>query len=124
MGKIAGKAAKLLLVVVAMFAVTVVGTQTASAAPVHGVVVAAAPAVAAGSAPAKLPYSVACNAPTYYSNAVVRVCHVYSGYVRQFIDCSNGYRYFGPWVGVGTWRLTNVCPSGYSRVGSGLQFKN
>jgi hypothetical protein len=122
MEKITGKAAKLLLAVVAMFAVTMAGTQTATAAPANGVAAAVAPAAAASSTTAKLPYYVVCTAPTYYSNAVVRDCTVYSGYVRQYIDCSNGFRYWGPWVGVGSWRLTNICPSPYYRTGSGLQF--
>jgi hypothetical protein len=119
------KAVKVVLAVVAMFAVTVAGPQTSSAATADR----SADSVAVVAAPASgtdvgIQYYIVCGPPTYYTNAVSRVCTVYSGYIRQFIDCSNGWRYWGPWVGVGTWRLTNICPYPYYRVGSGLQPSN
>nr|WP_052479102.1 hypothetical protein [Kibdelosporangium sp. MJ126-NF4]CEL22127.1 hypothetical protein [Kibdelosporangium sp. MJ126-NF4]CTQ92908.1 hypothetical protein [Kibdelosporangium sp. MJ126-NF4] len=114
MKKITGSVAKLLLAVVAMLGLTLVGNQTASAAS-------AAPASIGTETADSVAATFRCNPPTYYRNAVVRTCTVYSGQIRQFIRCSNGRTYYGPWVGRGTWRLTNVCPSPYYRTGSGLQ---
>lgn len=59
----------------------------------------------------------------YWVKSATRVdadCTVYSGYVRMWGYCSNGYYYFTPWVGVGRWLLWVDC-GGYQLLNHGFQ---
>jgi hypothetical protein len=109
---------KALVVALALFGATFGIAQSASAAPAQHTAV-AIQAVAADTAPS-IAASWSCT-NYFYTNAVERYCNVYSGYIRSYITCSNGYRYYSAWVGQGSWRIVQVCPSGSSRVGSGIQ---
>ncbi|MEU7531237.1 hypothetical protein AB0A74_36285 [Saccharothrix sp. NPDC042600] len=96
--------------------------QTASAAPAPAPQ-AAVQAFAAAPQDASGPSVAASWSCTtyFYSNAIDRYCTVYSGYLRSYISCSNGWTYYSPWVGPGRWRILQICPSGTYRTGSGVQ---
>jgi hypothetical protein len=109
---------KALVVTLAFFGATFGIAQSASAAPAQHTAV-AIQAVAAEAAPS-IAASWSCT-NYFYTNAVERYCNVYSGNLRSYISCSNGYTYYSAWVGPGSWRIVQICPSGTSRVGSGVQ---
>ncbi|QFZ17154.1 hypothetical protein [Saccharothrix syringae] len=121
------RALKMLVVSLAFFAGTSAAVQAASAAPAvqSAAVQAVAPQAAPQAAPADSQPSVAASwaCTSYlYSNAVERYCNVYSGYIRSYLQCSNGYTYYSAWVGTGSWYFLQICPSGYYRVSSGIQY--
>jgi hypothetical protein len=109
----------LLAVSLAFFVGTAAAAQAATAAPAAEVAVVKA-AVPVHQVAVPAPASWSCT-NYFYSNGVERYCNVYSGYLRSYLSCSNGYTYYTAWVGTGYWHFLQVCPSGYSRVGSGVQ---
>ena len=105
---------KMLVVSLALMAAGVVGAQGASAAP-------AADAAAIQSPPA-VAASWEC-VTDLYRNGLERSCNVYSGEIRSRLGCSNGVNYYTPWLGRGSYFIRQVCPSGYVRTSSGVQYR-
>lgn len=109
---------KVLALSLVLVAGGLLGAEAASAAP-QSAAIQAAPAVQA-----QPPSAMGWGCTTWlYSNGVERNCTVTgSTIIRSYLDCNNGYRYYTPWLGAGSWYILQVCPSGYSRTGSGIQY--
>lgn len=109
---------KILALSLVLVAGGVLGAQGASAAP-QSAAIQAAPAVQA-QPPSVMAW--ACSS-WFYTNGLERNCTVTgSTIIRSYLDCSNGYRYYTPWLGAGSWYIRQVCPSPYTRTGSGIQY--
>jgi hypothetical protein len=109
---------KILALSLVLVAGGVLGAQGASAAP-QPAAIQAAPAVQA-QPPSTMDW-LCYN--WLYSNGVERDCTVTgSTIIRSYLSCSNGYTYYTPWLGAGRWFIRQVCPSGYYRTASGIQY--
>lgn len=109
---------KILALSLVLVAGGLLGAQAASAAP-QSAAIQAAPAVQA-QPPSAMGWG--CST-TLYTNGVERNCTVTgSTIIRSYLTCSNGVTYYTPWLGAGSWYILQVCPSGYYRTASGVQY--
>jgi len=109
---------QVVLALVGVFAATVVAQGTASAATTtkSAPVAQAAQQTVQLAQGAQTTQGVHPNASyycsyTWNSQRVDANCNVYSGYVRLWGTCSNGYTYYTPWVTGYGWHLWVTCGS-------------